>query len=413
MFMHHKYLIPLGFALVSALAGAQTALPPEDLFERTSPSVWVVRTLDSSGRPLMQGSAVVIGPGQLITNCHVLRQAKSVSVGRENVSYGAALEHPDTERDLCQLKVANFSAPAVVAAPADALRVGARVYAIGAPRGLETTLSDGLLSGLRRNAQGELEALQITVPLSSGSSGGGLFDAQGRLIGITTSGLRESQNLNFALPAGWIADVPERAKAIFAARQTGLTAAPIAKAGPSGDRVFEYRLTDRMTGLSQPVVYRLDRVDGENLIFNQGTRIERKGGGLVSITQTLGGEFDQASPPDGWISKAPEPGQRWTLKYDRRVDARSIMMSLTAVASEDAPITIGQRTFPTIRVQFRGHTHRGNSGFYNSGPYLANVWYSPDLGRIVRFEVKARGSSPNASIYHIDERLELVDIRSE
>ncbi len=411
--MAFKRLLPLGLTLLAGLAAAQAPLPPEDLFERMSPSVWVVRTLDGNGRPLLQGSAVVIGPGRLITNCHVLRQARSLTVGRENVSYGATLEHPDPERDLCQLKVANFHAPAVAIGPADGLKVGARVFAIGAPRGLETTLSDGLLSGLRRNAQGQLDAIQITVPISGGSSGGGLFDAQGRLIGITTFGVRDSQNLNFALPASWIAEVPERAQAALAARQAAPAATAVAAAAPTGDRVFEYRLTDRLTGLSQPVVLRLDKVDGDKLVFNQGTRVERKGGGLVSFTQALGGDFDQAAPPEGWISKPPEPGQTWTLDYERRVDARNILMKLTAVASEDAPVTIGTRKLPTVRVQFRGYTHRGNSGFYNAAPYLATAWYSPDLGRIVRFEAKARGSSPNASNFHVDERLELVDIRSE
>ena len=81
------------------------------------------------------------------------------------------------------------------------LKVGSRVYAIGSPRGLEQTISDGLLSGVRRSADGSFTALQVTVPISRGSSGGGLFDAQGRLIGITTFTLRDAQNLNFALLA--------------------------------------------------------------------------------------------------------------------------------------------------------------------------------------------------------------------
>ncbi|WP_425459298.1 S1 family peptidase [Hydrogenophaga borbori] len=110
---------------LSAAAQAQPSLTPEALFERLAPSVWVVHTLDGERRPLMQGSAVVIGPGRLITNCHVLRRARSVSVGRDNMSFGATLEHPDTERDLCQLKVANFTAPAVAIAPAESLRAGA------------------------------------------------------------------------------------------------------------------------------------------------------------------------------------------------------------------------------------------------------------------------------------------------
>ncbi|MBL0919215.1 MAG: trypsin-like peptidase domain-containing protein [Hydrogenophaga sp.] len=399
--MQNQHLIAVGLMLSATLAGAQAPLPPETLFEQASPSVWVVRSFDGNGRPLLQGSGVVIGSGRLITNCHVLRQARSVNVGRENVSFGATLEHADPERDLCQLRVANFHAPAVAIATPDGLRVGARVYAIGAPRGMETTISDGLISGLRRNAQDQLDAIQITVPLSPGSSGGGLFDAQGRLIGITTFGLRDAQNLNFALPAAWIAEVPARAQAALAARSAAMAAADAARAAPpTGDRVFEYRLTDRQTGTSQMVLLRADPA-------------ARQGDGPVPITQPLGGEFDQAAPPEGWIGKAPQAGQRWPLRYEKRAGTGSISMDLTAVAFDDAPMTIAQRTLPIVRVQYRGHTTRGSSGVYFSSTYLANAWYAPSLGRIVKFEAAARTSHMGASGFHIDERLELVDIRSE
>jgi serine protease Do len=396
----HKLLIAAGLMLSASGAGAQAPLAPEALFEQVAPSVWVVRSFDGNGRPLLQGSAVVIGPGRLITNCHVLRQARAVSVGRENVSFGATLEHADPERDLCQLKVANFHAPPVVIASPEGLRVGARVYAIGAPRGLETTISDGLLSGLRRNAQDQLDAIQITVPISGGSSGGGLFDAQGRLIGITTFVVRDAQNLNFALPAAWIAELPERAQAALAARSAAQAAAQAARPVPTGDRVFEYRLTDRQTGSSQTVLLRADPA-------------ARQGDGPVPITQPLGGEFDQAAPPEGWIGKAPQAGQRWPLRYEKRAGTGSISMDLTAVAFDDAPMTIAQRTLPIVRVQYRGHTTRGSSGVYFSSTYLANAWYAPSLGRIVKFEVAARTSHMGASGFHIDERLELIDIRSE
>jgi serine protease Do len=399
--MLKTHAIAGGLALAASLAGAQTPLPPETLFEHVSPSVWVVRTFDGNSRPLMQGSGVVIGPGRLITNCHVLRQARAVSVGRENVSFGATLEHADPERDLCQLKVANFHAPAVAIAGTDGLRVGARVYAIGAPRGLETTISDGLLSGLRRNAQDQLDALQITVPISGGSSGGGLFDTQGRLIGITTFMLRDAQNLNFALPGAWIAEVPARAQAALAARSAAQAAAEAVRtAAPTGDRVFEYRLTDRQTGASQTVLLRADPA-------------ARQGDDPIPLTQPLGGEFDQAAPPGGWIGKVPQAGQRWPLRYEKRAGTGSVSMDLTAVAFDDAPMTIARRTLPIVRVQYRGHTTRGSSGVYFSSTYLANAWYAPSLGRIVRFEAAARTSHMGASGFHIDEQLELVDIRSE
>lgn len=398
-----KHLTAITALLLGLPVFAQPALPPETLFEKLSPSVWVVRTQDGSGRPLALGSAVVIAPGRLITNCHVLARASVVAVSRENVTYGATLEHPDPERDLCQLKVANFHAPAVAVAPPQSWRTGARVYAIGNPRGLETTISDGLLSGIRRNESDQIEALQITVPISPGSSGGGLFDVQGRLVGITTSMVRDAQNLNFALPAHWIAEVPERAQLALAKRQA--PAGKATAAAPTGDRVFEYRLRDRTTGNAQVVVYRLDRVEGDRLVFNEGNRIEQVGGRVIENKQMLGGEFDLVMPPGGWVSTRPEPGSTWRLDYQTQMNQGVAYTQLRARAGDSSTLRVGTREIEVVQVHFEGHTQRSTT---NLARYVASAWYAPALGRIVRFEARARDR-----YLHVDEVLELVDIRSE
>jgi len=98
--------------------------------------------------------------------------------------------------------------PAVVRAPLSSVAVGARVYAIGAPQGLDLTLSDGVVASLRSFEDTKL--IQTNAAISPGSSGGGLFDASGRLIGITTFQSRNGQNLNFAVPADWIDLLPKR-----------------------------------------------------------------------------------------------------------------------------------------------------------------------------------------------------------
>jgi len=77
--------------------------------------------------------------------------------------------------------------------------VGERVYALGAPEGFDLTLSEGLISGLRR--RGGTNVIQTTAPISHGSSGGGLFDLEGRLVGITTYYIEDGQSLNFAIAA--------------------------------------------------------------------------------------------------------------------------------------------------------------------------------------------------------------------
>jgi S1-C subfamily serine protease len=85
----------------------------------------------------------------------------------------------------------------------DSLEVGEPLYALGSPAGLELTLSSGILSGVRE--QGNLKFVQTTTPISPGSSGGGLFDARGNLVGVTTLAVvgREKLNqaLNLAIPA--------------------------------------------------------------------------------------------------------------------------------------------------------------------------------------------------------------------
>src|SRR5450830_1754760 len=77
---------------------------------------------------------------------------------------------------------------------------GQHVYSLGSPRGLELTFGEGLVSALRPRAGMPLPIIQTTAPISPGSSGGGLFDEFGRVIGITTFFRVESQNLNFAMP---------------------------------------------------------------------------------------------------------------------------------------------------------------------------------------------------------------------
>jgi S1-C subfamily serine protease len=77
------------------------------------------------------------------------------------------------------------------------LHVGEDTYSIGAPRGLERTLGQGIISGLRQIRGQRL--VQTTTPISPGSSGGGLFDRSGNLVGITTFKLKESEGLNFAI----------------------------------------------------------------------------------------------------------------------------------------------------------------------------------------------------------------------
>jgi S1-C subfamily serine protease len=179
----------------------------EDVFDAVSGSVARIQTTDASGKSLAQGSGVVIGNTIVVTNCHVVVDAVNISVKVGSDVMPGVIQIADKVYDLCSLRVTGLTATPVTISSSEA-RVGQRVYAIGAPMGLELTLSEGIVSSLRPTAKGTI--IQTTAPISPGSSGGGLFSTSGQLVGIVTFQTRTGQNLNFAVPASWILEMTNR-----------------------------------------------------------------------------------------------------------------------------------------------------------------------------------------------------------
>ena len=184
------------------------ALSPEEVFEKVAPSIVVVHVHTGDEKPSALGSGLIVEPDQVVTNCHVLTAGLKTYVSKQDRRFSAELRFADVDRDLCLLAVRGLNGRPVELAPMQGVKPGARVFAIGSPRGLELTISDGLVSGLRRIEGSQL--IQTSAPISRGSSGGGLFDTSGRLLGVTTFTLAEGQNLNFALPADWISQLRVR-----------------------------------------------------------------------------------------------------------------------------------------------------------------------------------------------------------
>jgi len=171
-------------------------LRPQDVFEKVSGAVYVVETQNSLG------SAVAISERELLTNCHVIGSNAFVSLQREGVQLRAAVVSANADADRCVLSVGTAAEPLpkwVRVRPYADVKVGERTFTVGAPQGLELTLAEGIVSSKRAVDAGRL--FQTSAPISKGSSGGGLFDAHGTLLGITTFMLKDAQNLNFAIAA--------------------------------------------------------------------------------------------------------------------------------------------------------------------------------------------------------------------
>ncbi len=168
----------------------------EDIVNSYGKSVVLIQTEKAMG-----SGFVVSSDGMILTNSHVISGGGAISIkfiADNRVYSDVKVVKNNTIRDLALLKIndsGNFVP--VVLGNSDQISVGERVVAIGNPKGLENTVSDGLVSALRDKNGTKL--IQISAPISSGSSGGALFNMKGEVIGITSSGFDEGQNLNFAV----------------------------------------------------------------------------------------------------------------------------------------------------------------------------------------------------------------------
>jgi cytochrome c-type biogenesis protein CcmH/NrfG len=192
-------------ALTSSTAYAKTA---SEIYEQAAKSTVVVVNFDAQGKQKSMGSGVVMPDGDVVTNCHVVKDASRLTVRVGQTERPATLRYSDWDRDVCALSSSGLNAPAATVGSSKTLKVGAKVYAIGAPKGLELTLSDGLVSSLRTLDGGQY--IQTTAAISPGSSGGGLYDDKGALVGLTTFYFAGGQSLNFAVPIDWVKDLPKR-----------------------------------------------------------------------------------------------------------------------------------------------------------------------------------------------------------
>jgi tetratricopeptide (TPR) repeat protein len=202
---------------VALLLGQAHALTPGQVFNKVKDAVVVVKILDTQGRLISQGSGVLIAPGRVATNCHVVEGGASYQVSRGEQSVAATLYAEDGEKDICLLDAKGIRGESAQLGNTASLKVGDPVYAVGAPRGLELSLSDGIVAQLRR---GPPPVIQTTAAISPGSSGGGLFDREGRLVGLTTLYLKDGQSLNFAMPVEWIGEVKPGRKPVVSEGRT-------------------------------------------------------------------------------------------------------------------------------------------------------------------------------------------------
>ena len=215
---HLVLVLLVGFATVEA-AAQLPPLPPGAVFAdhpnqraprkdipaiaRAANGAIVTIVMANNDKPFAQGTGFLVGSdGVIVTNYHVIETGNRAAV---KFSDGTILPvdgvlAADKVRDLAIVKVHGKTFRTLTLGNSDRIQVGEEVVAIGNPLGLELTVSNGILSGVRTDKEAGGKFLQTTTPITHGSSGGPLFNMMGEVVGITTLGFEGAGNLNFAIP---------------------------------------------------------------------------------------------------------------------------------------------------------------------------------------------------------------------
>jgi len=181
---------------------AQTA---QEIARKAFGSTVLLVMEDTNGQPFSLGSGFFVRNGEVASNLHVVEGAArgyAKIIGQKTKYDIEGITAVDPERDLVVLKISGARAGAVTLGNSESVQVGETVYAIGNPQGLEGTFSQGIVSSIREAGTDKL--LQITAPISPGSSGGPVLNGKGEVIGVSVATFRGGQNLNFAIPSNYL-----------------------------------------------------------------------------------------------------------------------------------------------------------------------------------------------------------------
>ena len=168
---------------------------------------------DSNGLPLGFGSGFFVRDNLIATNYHVIEGAARGTaklVGQFSTYAIKGVTATDKTNDLALLKVTVSGIKPLPLGNSSDVKIGETVYVAGNPKGLEGTFSDGIISS--RRDQYTKERLQMTAPISPGSSGGPVLNSKGEVIGISFMTLVGGQNLNFAIPSRYLTELLPESK---------------------------------------------------------------------------------------------------------------------------------------------------------------------------------------------------------
>ena len=221
------------------------ALSPQEIAVNAFDSTVLLVMEDENSQPIGLGSGFFVAIGQIATNLHVVEGAVAgyaKLIGEKTKHNIEGITAIDAERDLVILKVDLFarigaSNEMISIGDSDTVQVGEPIYAVGNPQGLEGTFSQGIISSVRKIGTDKL--LQITAPISPGSSGGPVLNKHGKVIGVSVATFHRGQNLNFAIPSNYLTGLRTQVGEAIPLSQAKLTKSTRSVLGDLGGRSAE------------------------------------------------------------------------------------------------------------------------------------------------------------------------------
>jgi hypothetical protein len=235
-------LLVIGFSICAPAAAQKTdrkrgkskSLTAAEVFKQASPGIAAIDCLGENRARISSATGFIVGEnGKIITNFHVIRNCANISVRLANgdIFESSYVVDTDERKDLALIRIKAVSLPVLALGDSNQIEVGAAVYSIGNPSGLQNNLQQGLVSGFRQMEGYKL--VQVSTPINPGNSGGPILDDRGRVIAVTAQKIIGAEGLGFAIPInyakGFLDTTSEKPFPAFA-EERKKAAAPVASA---------------------------------------------------------------------------------------------------------------------------------------------------------------------------------------
>ncbi len=211
-------LVFTGLVLAASSFSLRAELKPEDLYATVSPAIITLDVENLAGKHFIGSAFVAAGNQHAVTAWHVVHDAKRIEArfSDNQRAMVTGIVDKNERLDLAVLELPLNNRPRVKVASSPP-RIGSRIYLIGSPRGLDFSISEGLISQIR--TMDGVRYYQLSCPISPGDSGGPVLNEQGEAIGVVSWRKADAENVGFAIPSSEIANL-----------NTSLAAVPLAKA---------------------------------------------------------------------------------------------------------------------------------------------------------------------------------------